>query len=190
VVKVTASNQVQVFNSFNKSLKTDYILALEKNAVGDVFIGTHSGGLSIIRQNGQIENHPIEQGKSGILIFNIDLMDENIAWITTNIGIYKFENNEFIKVKLDGEIYAETLFDLVIINEYGWLSSNIGLIRVLVSDLEANVDGSLESVPGRLFDRYDGMASHECTGATRMTLSDEGEFTDSNAWWCDNTKSS
>lgn len=174
VVKVTASNQVQVFNSFNNSLKTDYILALEKNAVGDVFIGTHSGGLSIIRQNGQIENHPIEQGKSGILIFNIDLMDENIAWITTNIGIYKFENNEFIKVKLDSEIYAETLFDLVIIDEYGWLSSNIGLIRVLLSDLEANVDGALQSVTGRLFDRYDGMASHECTGATRMTLSDEG----------------
>ncbi|MCK5702267.1 MAG: GHKL domain-containing protein, partial [Cyclobacteriaceae bacterium] len=28
--------------------------------------------------------------------------------------------------------------------------------------------------PGRLFDRYDGMVSQECTGATRMTLSEDG----------------
>ena len=169
VVKITGSNEVQVYNSSNNSLKADYILALEKNGAGDVFVGTHSVGLSIFRRDGSIENHPIEEGKSGILIFNIDLIDDSSAWLTTNIGIYKFENNEFLKVKLDSMIYAETVFDLVIIDEYGWMSSNIGLIRVLVSDLEAHVDGDLERVSGRLFDRYDGMASQECTGATRMT---------------------
>jgi signal transduction histidine kinase len=56
------------------------------------------------------------------------------------------------------------------------MSSNIGLIRVLVSDLQAHVEGDLESVPGRLFDRYDGMASQECTGATRMTKTEDGNL--------------
>jgi signal transduction histidine kinase len=42
---------------------------------------------------------------------------------------------------------------------------------VSLNDLEAYFNGAFSSVPCRLLDRFDGMASQECTGATRMTLS-------------------
>ena len=71
-------------------MKADYILALEEKSNGDIYIGTHSGGLSIIKKNGEIINYPIEGGKSGILIFNLHILDDNSIWIATNIGIYKF----------------------------------------------------------------------------------------------------
>lgn len=170
VIQVTPSNEVKLYNSSN-SLKSDYILALEQNANGDIYAGTHSGGLSIVRADGTVENHPIEGGKSGILIFNIHHIDNQRLWVCTNIGVYKFENESFKKVELDEKLNAETIFDLVVINEFAWLSSNIGVIRVSLSDLEAYFNGAFLSVPGRLFDRFDGMASQECTGATRMTLS-------------------
>jgi signal transduction histidine kinase/ligand-binding sensor domain-containing protein len=173
VVKISESNEVQIFDSSN-SIKADYILALEQNSAGDVLVGTHSGGLSIIRKDGIVENYAIEQGKSGILIFNIHMIDDSTFWIATNIGVYKFDTHVFSKIVLDKKIYAETIFDLVFIDGFAWMSSNIGLIRVKIADMEAFIRDELENVPGKLFDRYDGMASQECTGATRMTLGSDG----------------
>ena len=104
------------------------------------------------------------------------MMENGCVWVATNIGIYKFENESFTKVLLDENLKAETIFDIVIENDNAWLSSNIGLINVSVSDLDQFIEGNLEKVSGRLFDRYDGMASQECTGATRMTLSKDGNL--------------
>jgi signal transduction histidine kinase len=149
---------------------------LEEGRNGEIFYGSHSGGLGIINKNGEVINYPIEGGKAGILIFNIDIQEDNTAWIATNIGIYKFENEEFVKVALDESLGAETVFDIVVTHENAWCSSNIGLIRVSMNDLNSYLGGEIEQVPAKLFDRSDGMGSQECTGATRMTLSNGGKL--------------
>lgn len=173
VVKYVSADQVKIFDSSN-SLKANYILALEEDRFGNMYIGTHSGGLSVIDTAGNVNNYPIEEGKSGILIFNIHLMDDGSAWMATNIGLYKFENQVFKKVVLDDNLKAETVFDVVVDNGIAWMSSNIGLLMVELENLEDFVDGDTPFARGRLLDRYDGMASQECTGATRMTLDNEG----------------
>lgn len=175
VVKYVDAEHVEIFNSTN-GLKADYILALEKDQKGNIYVGTHSGGLSVIKNNGEIINYPIESGKSGILIFNIEIMDDNSIWLATNIGIYKFDNKSVKKVILDKNLKAETIFDIVSEDGNVWLSSNIGLIKVELSNLNSFTNNNLDEVPGRLFDRYDGMVSEECTGATRMTLSSKGKL--------------
>ncbi len=175
VVRLTDFEKVKIYNSSNH-LKADYILALEQNESGDIYVGTHSGGMSIIRRNGNVENYKIEEGKSGILIFNIDIINDKYCWVSTNIGVYKFENNMFSKVILDDKIYAETIFDIVVIDDFAWLSSNIGLIRIKMADLELHVAGKSAKVPGRLLNRYDGMATQECTGATRMSITRDGKL--------------
>lgn len=175
VIKYIDENHVEIYNSGN-SLKTDYILALEENKNGDIYIGTHSGGLSVIKKNGKVINYMLEGGKSGVLIFNMEIIDNDAVWIATNIGIYKFDNEVFKKVSLDQNLKAETIFDIVIQNGNAWLSSNIGLIKVEMSHLEDFISNDIDEVPGRMFDRYDGMASQECTGATRMTLSSDGKL--------------
>ena len=173
VIKHMDSEHVEIYNSTN-GLMADYILALEEHENGDIYVGTHSGGLSIIKKNNEIVNYPIEEGKSGILIFNLQIMEDNSVWIATNIGIYKFENEQFKKVLLDDNLKAETIFDIILENNNAWLSSNIGLIKVTREDLNSFLDGDVSEVTGRLFDRFDGMASQECTGATRLTLSQDG----------------
>lgn len=175
VVKLNDLSSAESFNSSN-GLKADYILTLEENKDGDIYVGTHSGGLSIIRKNGKIDTYPIEEGKSGILIFNMQILDDNSAWLATNIGLYKFENEEFIKVYLDENLNSETIFDIVLEDNIAWLSTNKGLISVAVDNLNAFMKKDVDVVQGRLFDRYDGMASHECTGATRMTLGSDGKL--------------
>ena len=176
VVKLNSLLDFEQNYTSSNGLKSDYILALEEGKNGDIFIGTHSGGLSVIKRSGEIINYPIEGGKSGILIFNIEILDDNSLWVATNIGIYKFENEMFKKIHLNEDLNAETIFDIIMENGNAWLSSNIGLIKVTLSDLDEFIGGNITSVPGKLFDRYDGMASHECTGATRMTLSSDGKL--------------
>lgn len=175
ILKLTDFKLAKIYDS-SRGLKADYILALEESTSGDIFVGTHSGGMSIIRKNGNIENYMIEEGKSGILIFNIHIIDDRTCWVSTNIGVYKFENNVFTKVTLDEKIYAETIFDICIVDGFAWLSSNIGLIRIKMEDLHAHNNGKIDKVPGKLFNRFDGMASQECTGATRMSTSSEGKI--------------
>ena len=173
VLKYVDENNIKIYNVEN-GLKADYVLALEEADNGEIYVGTHSGGMSIISRDGKVKNYPIEDGKSGILIFNIEILEDYSAWIATNVGLYKYDNEHFEKIYLDENLKAETIFDLVIENDNVWLSSNIGLIKVLQADLQSHLAGELGVVPGRLFDRYDGMASQECTGATRMTLSKQG----------------
>ncbi len=176
VIKLDKSGKVDIYDSSN-SLKTNYIMALEENPTGDILIGTHSGGVSIIRSDGTVENRPVEEGKSGILIFNFQLIDDKRFWIATNIGVYKFEDQTFKKIELDEKLNAETIFDIEIIDDYAWLTSNMGLIRIKTNDLDDYLNNRISSVPGRLLDRFDGMASQECTGATRMTFG-----SDNNIW--------
>ncbi|NJN28064.1 MAG: GHKL domain-containing protein [Cyclobacteriaceae bacterium] len=175
VVKYDEAGKTIVYDS-SKGLQSNYILAVEENQAGDLYIGTHSGGLSILKKSGEIVNYPIENGRAGILIFNIHVLNDESLWIATNIGIYKFVNGGFFKITLDDQLNAETIFDIVLTEQYAWLSSNVGLIRVALSDLEKFLVGSIKMVPGNIYDRYDGMASQECTGATRMTLGSNGKL--------------
>lgn len=175
VIKYIDSENVKVFDNTNL-LKVNYILALEEGSNGEIYVGTHSGGLSVIEKDDKVKHYPIEGGKSGILIFNIHILENGSILIATNVGIYKFENEEFTKIALDKDLKAETIFDIIIENDNAWLSSNIGLIKIQVSEIDKFLSGEIEQVSGRLFDRYDGMASQECTGATRMTLSSDGKL--------------
>ncbi len=175
IIKYTNKDHVSILNSSN-GLKSNFILALEEDKDGRIYVGTHSGGLSIIEKNGMVHHCDIEEGKSGILIFNIDLHDDGSIWLATNIGIYKFRKNEFIKIKFSSALNIETIFDIVFVNGSAWMSSNVGLLKVEENDLSDFLDGKIESVPGRLLDKYDGMANHECTGATRMTVSSQGNI--------------
>ncbi len=175
VVKYVNSKNVTLYNSVN-GLKSDYILALEETDNGDIYVGTHSGGLSLIKKSGKVVNYPIEDGKAGILIFNIQILPDNNLWLATNVGVYKFANETIRRINLDPDLKAETIFDVIVENDNAWLSTNLGVIRVSVSDLDKYIKGELSIVSGKMFDRYDGMASQECTGATRMTLGSDGKI--------------
>ena len=177
VIKYVDENNISILNSAN-GLKSNFILALEEDKDGRIYVGTHSGGLSVIEKDGKIRNCKIEQGKSGILIFNIDLHDDGTSWVATNIGVYRFNgiDEDFTKINFQKTLDIETIFDVVVVHGSAWMSSNVGLLKVEIKDLNDFIDGKIKEVPGRLLDKYDGMANHECTGATRMTVSSRGDI--------------
>ncbi len=177
LVKYDGKNHFEVFDH-TSPVNSDFILAVEEDGAGNILVGSHSGGMTIIKPNGQMKNISIEQGRAGVLVFNIYVDSiPNTYWLSTNIGIYRYKQKEVKKIKFDDQYKAETFFDFVEDrNNNVWLTSNIGLFKVKKADLNDFLDSLISYVPVRLFDNSDGMYSRECTGATRSLLSSDGKL--------------
>lgn len=166
-------------NSYNRDngLLVNYILAIEEDHNGNMVIGTHSGGLSIIDPAGNIKNYLVDGRKSGILVFNIHIDDNNVYWLATNIGLFRFEEGEIQEIKFDEVYKAETFFDIIKDkNDNFWLTTNIGVFQAEKADVANYLDKDIESVPLKHFDNNDGMVNRECTGATQSLLAKNGEI--------------
>lgn len=177
LIKYDGENHFEVFDH-NSPIGSDFILDIEEDKRGNILVGTHSNGVTVISSDGQMKNIMVENGRTGVLIFNI-YVDEtpNTYWFSTNVGIYRYQNKEIRKIVFDKQYKTETFFDFIKDrNEDIWLTSNIGILKVNNADINAFLDSSITYVPVRVFDNSDGMYSKECTGATRSLLSSNGKL--------------
>ncbi|MCX2742445.1 ATP-binding protein [Mangrovivirga sp. M17] len=155
----------------NNGLRSNFILALEKDSRGNVYVGTHSGGLSIISPEHTIKNIKIKDNDSGILIFNIHISENDEIYLITNIGLYTLKNQTISKIEIRHSLTGVSFFDAV---EDGagsmWITTNQGILRINKNDIYEFLSGNISSVGSIIMDESDGMANQECTGATRSTL--------------------
>lgn len=166
----------KVFDKQN-GLLSNYVLALEIDAQGNLYLGTNGGGLSVISAKGQIVNHAITEDDSGFLIFNIDIDQEGNVWLVSNTGLFHFDGQNFRGLNLQRGLKGESLFDWVE-DHIGnvWITSNKGVLRMRKTDIIKHLDGVIKEIPFQLYDTEDGMKEKECTGATRATLTSDGSI--------------
>ncbi|HLZ16210.1 MAG TPA: ATP-binding protein, partial [Cyclobacteriaceae bacterium] len=156
-------------------LSSNYVLALEKDTLGNVYVGTHSGGMTIIRASGRIETFHIEQNDAGILIFNIHIDKRGKVWCVSNLGLLYFNGKTFEGITLGEEIRGAIYFDWLEDNSGAvWITSNIGVLKMKKTDVEKFINRQIPAVDFKLFDNRDGMKSKECTAATRALISSTG----------------
>lgn len=177
LIKYDGKDHFEIFDH-KSPVGSDFILSVEQDQKGNILVGTHSSGVTLITPKGQFKKIPVEHGRTGILIFNIHIDSiPDTYWFSTNVGVYRCENGEVRKIKFDSQYKAETFFDFIEDgNGDAWLTSNIGVFRVKKADMIAYLDDSISYVPVRLFDKSDGMYSKECTAATRSLLSSDGKL--------------
>ncbi|MBI1769627.1 MAG: GHKL domain-containing protein [Bacteroidetes bacterium] len=158
-------------------LESNYALALEKDLNGNLYIGTHSGGMSIIHTDGKIETFHIEGNDDGILIFNIHIDNEGRVWAVGNTGLLHFDGKKFKKIILTKSLKGEIFFDWVE-DKIGnvWVTGNLGVLKILKSDVNKFLKNEINEVKFKLFDNRDGMKGKECTSATRSLLSSSGRI--------------
>ena len=177
LIKYDGKDHFEIFDH-NSPIGSDFILSIEEDQRGNIVVGTHSSGVTVISPEGQMRNIKVESGRSGVLIFNIHIdKTSNTYWFSTNIGVYRYLDKEIRKIKFDNQYKAETFFDFVE-DKNGdiWLTSNIGVFKVDKTDINAFLDSAISFVPAQIFDNSDGMYSKECTGATRSLLSSDGKL--------------
>ena len=173
LMKFESSGDHVVFDK-DHGLGSNYILAIEEDKNGNVVVGTSGGGLVIIDDQLQLNTfHPTGED-SGILIFNVHIDDDNIFWLCTNLGLFYFDGQSFVKIKLTPTLNIDRFFDMLDDGIGGvWLTSDIGIFRIEKADLNKYVSGQLEGVRYTEFNEQDGLLTRECTGATRSFIDEE-----------------
>lgn len=171
------NDKVEAKYHINQGLSSNYILALEEDAQGNIYVGTHSGGLTIIKSNGSTQTYNLSEDNSGILIFNMHIGSNGNVWLVCNTGLFNFDGNKFIPVRMDRTNKGETYFDWIEDKEGNvWITGNVGVIKIDKDDVQKYMHGEIDRLPTRLIDNQDGMKNKECTGAAHSLLSSTGKL--------------
>jgi len=91
LLKFRGDTLQQVYNKSN-GLGANYILSIHEDAKRNIWVGTNGGGLGKIDLQGNVNNYSINDDPSGILFFNIMTDTEDIKWLATNVGIFRFDD--------------------------------------------------------------------------------------------------
>lgn len=176
LVKFRDGEVLEIYGVDNK-LESSFILSLAESQTGDLYIGTHSGGLSIMDQKGEVRTFHLKEDDAGVLFFNVDLRDDGTALITSTIGLVYFDGQKLSLVHMKTDPISRTFFD-VLRDDWGniWVTSNKGVLRISQSDFGTYLDGTVKELNYQVFDENDGMFNEECTGATRATKLKDGRI--------------
>jgi signal transduction histidine kinase/ligand-binding sensor domain-containing protein len=176
LVKISPDGTRKVY-SIENGLSDNYIFSIEQLPNGNILLGTYSGGLNIISKNDEIE--VLNFGIDGLspIIFNVEIVNNDEYWLATDVGLYKYQNQTFYKIDKKDGLRVKTIFDIEI-DDYGylWLTSNLGIVRLMKSEANDFISGQIKAVNARLYDEKDGMLSRECTGATKVFTSKTGNI--------------
>ncbi|PIB35517.1 hypothetical protein BFP72_09000 [Reichenbachiella sp. 5M10] len=169
--------QIQRVYTNGKGMKSSFVLAVEESVNGEIYVGTHSGGLTIIDPEGQTRTYPLNEDDSGMLLFNMELHEDGTALLTSTVGLVYFDGHRLSLVELQSDGKSRTFFD-VMEDDYGhiWVSSNKGVLKISKEEFESYLRGEVERVGFFVLDETNGMNNEECTGATRMTKLKNGEI--------------
>jgi signal transduction histidine kinase/ligand-binding sensor domain-containing protein len=176
IVRYKQGKFVSYFNK-KRGLESDYVLAVEQDSLGAVYVGTHSGGLTVIQPDETSKTYHLTANDAGVLIFNVEIESPNRIFVVSNIGLYFFDGKTFTRIEMDRNYQGETHFDWVedLIGNV-WISTNIGVLKLRKADIELFLEKKLEKIPARIIDNQDGLKNKECTGATRMLVSTTGKI--------------
>lgn len=176
LVKIKPDGSIKIYSTEN-GLSDNYVFCIEQLPNGSIIVGTYQGGINIITANDQISILNLSDNNSSPLIFNIEIVNNDEYWLATDVGLYKYQNDNFYIIAKDDGLQVRTIFD-VEIDDYGyiWLTSNLGVVRIKESEAEEFILHQIPIINGRLYDEKDGMLSRECTGATKVFTSATGNI--------------
>ena len=163
--------------STETGLSDNYVFCFEQLPNGNILAGTYHGGVNIIKPDGSIEVINVGSDQSSPLIFNIEVIDNESFWMATDVGLYKYQDGAFKHLDNSNGLLVSTIFD-VYSDSFGylWATSNMGIVRLEETQVNEFLEGGQNLITARIYDEKDGMLSGECTGATRMLITENGEL--------------
>jgi ligand-binding sensor domain-containing protein/signal transduction histidine kinase len=155
-------------------LLNDFIMSITERKNGDLLVGT-TGGL-FVRRNDKFEALKVNNETVGITTFDTYEDEQHNLWAaTTNglllinaAGLFRFSSDRL----LAGNIYH------IIEDHLGalWMTSDLGIIRVMRKNLLDNAGADTTKILTRLFDRSSGLRTNETTPAARAFLTKDGKI--------------
>lgn len=130
---------------------------------GDLWIGTLDGVRHL--HDSHIEKIRFRTPQGAHTIFGFIPIDGDM-WFASDRGLYRERNGTIAHVAREQGLPVDSLFAMLPDRQgHVWLTSNRGILRVALPDLQAVADGRLPRVPALHFDEADGLLSSQASGS-------------------------
>jgi len=148
-----------------QGLSNGPVQAIAEDHNHDIWVGTGGGGLNRVR-NGQVEVFNTGRGLSNNVVMSLHEDAAGTLWIGTNGGgLNRLKDGRFASFTSKEGLPDDTIFRILEENGELWMTSNRGIFRAKLSDLERVADShTSRQVHVVLYDKSDGMKSRECNG--------------------------
>lgn len=105
-------------------------------------------------------------------VFEFASEPEGSLWLATDGGLVRYREPGLHEPgwqswRADQGLPSDTLFRIMLVDAHLWLTSNVGLLRVSRSSLEAVARGHALRLEVEQFGRIDGMGSSQCNGGSQ-----------------------
>ncbi|MEP1094654.1 MAG: two-component regulator propeller domain-containing protein [Cyclobacteriaceae bacterium] len=156
-------------------LSNEFILSLFVDSQDKVWVGTNGGGLLLL-QDETFQSFADAEGLDSNIIFGIDEDEEGNLWVSTNSGVSRYKDGKFQSLTKTEGLPSNTVFQ-ILINEYYWLFTDKGLVRIDKKDLQQVLDGEIESLRSTLLlNKSEGMRTDQVTGVSISDVSSKGHI--------------
>jgi ligand-binding sensor domain-containing protein/signal transduction histidine kinase len=131
---------------------------------GSLWVGTY-GGLARL-SNGRFTSYTETDGLSSNRVRSLYQDREGVLWIGTyDGGLNRFKDGRFTRYTMSEGLFSNGVFQ-ILEDDAGnfWMSSNQGICRVPLKQLNDFADGRIAALTPLSFGTADGMRSAECDG--------------------------
>ena len=176
LIKIQNEKVVKVLDKRN-ALNADFILSIEEDSIGQLYLGTHSGGVTIIKSKDQVKNIALTKNDQGIIVFNTHIVRPNVFWAITTAGIFYVNDENVEELNFSRNYSGLSLFDWLEDDEGDiWITSNRGVVYVTKEEIDEFLKNPDYKIKSRLITESDGLYDDECTGAVRSLKSEDGKL--------------
>jgi diguanylate cyclase (GGDEF)-like protein/PAS domain S-box-containing protein len=149
-------------------LSDEPISSIAEGSNGAIWIGTHEQG--VVRYvDGQATAFSKRNGLSNNFVVSIYEDADGAVWIgTAGGGLNRFLDGKISSITSGQGLQDDSVF-AILEDRRGnfWMSSNKGIFRARLDDLNAVADGRRPTLRSVIYGRTDGMKSRECNGGTQ-----------------------
>jgi len=145
-------------------LRNDKIVTLHFDRDQNLWLGTFDG-LSLLK-DGQFTNFADTENSPQGFVRAIHEDADGVLWFGTyGDGLVRYKDGKFFNYRVEHGLFNNGVF-AILDDDRGnfWMSSNRGIHRVSIQDLNDFADGKIPSLNSVSFDEKDGMLKAECNG--------------------------
>jgi len=141
-------------------------------------VSTYRTGIYYLFPNGKVEQQELFDSTKGIQAFDMYQENEQTIWVASGKGLVRIRGNKKQSIGAEAGLTELSLFKILPDREGNWwLPSNIGIIRVKKSELDAYLDNPATiKINWRIFDEGDGMYNRQCVGARHSIVASDGRI--------------
>ena len=155
-------------------LPKNYTTSILKDSNGTLWFGTF-GGLAKF-ENNHFTSYTDQDGLAGNTIRSLYTDKSGTLWIGTyDEGLSRYKNGKFTSIRSSDGLYNNGVFAIEEDDQGNfWISSNVGIYKVKLSELNDFADGKTKRIRSVGYGRNDGMLNGECNGGRQpASLKDE-----------------